>query len=68
MIVWINIDIPTKVFGIYYENKSRNPKYKGINQMLRDGGWFEYESYQEAINLYKREYPSFKLLDNVRQY
>lgn len=64
--VWINIDIPTKTFGIHYENKSRNPKYKGINQMLRDGGWFELPSHQQALELYKEEYGTYQLLDYTK--
>lgn len=59
--IWIDIDKPTKTFSIHSENRSRNPKYKGINQMFRDGGWFEVGNYDEAVDLFKEKYSDYKL-------
>ena len=33
MSISVNIDIPTKTFQVYHENRSRNPKYKGIGEL-----------------------------------
>jgi hypothetical protein len=63
MTIWIDIDKPTKHFGIHSKNKSRNPQFKGINQLLRDGGWFKLNSKDEAYALHKKEYPNFKIVD-----
>lgn len=68
MSVWIDIDIPTKHFGIHNENKSRNPKHKGINQMLRDGGWLEVKTKEEALELHRTEYPTFNLVDGTEKH
>ncbi|SES62146.1 hypothetical protein SAMN05216389_10188 [Oceanobacillus limi] len=65
MAVWVNIDIPTKHFGIHSENRSRTPKYKGINKLLRDGGWLKFTSKEEAYRLYKSEYPTYQLVDYI---
>lgn len=65
MTVWIDIDKPTKTFSIHSQNNSRNPKYKGINQMLRDGGEFEKESYKAAIT-HKSQYSDYKLNDKFK--
>lgn len=65
MSIWINIDMPTKHFVIHSKNNSRNPKYKGINKMLRDGGWFELSTVKEAYELHKREYPTFTLVEQT---
>lgn len=66
MTVWIDIDKPTKTFSIHSQNNSRNPKFKGINQILRDGGWFEKESYEASITLYKSQYSDYKLNDKFK--
>lgn len=63
MTVWVDIDKPTKHFGIHSKNKSRNPKFKGINHLLRDGGWFELAAKADAYELHKREYPTFTVVD-----
>ncbi|PAE35437.1 hypothetical protein [Bacillus sp. 7884-1] len=65
MTIWVDIDKPTKHFGIHNENKSRNPKFKGTNKMGRDGAWFELTSKNEAFELHKREYPTFTLVDRT---
>ncbi|WP_077210417.1 hypothetical protein [Bacillus dakarensis] len=65
MTIWIDIDIPTKHFGIHLKNNSRNPRYKGVNQLLRDGGWLEITSKEEALELHKQEYPTFTLVDRT---
>lgn len=66
MTIWVDIDIPTKHFGIHNENKSRSPKFKGINQLLRDGGWFELSSKDEAIELHRREYSNYTIVDKTK--
>jgi hypothetical protein len=63
MTIWVDIDKPRKYFKIHSKNKSRNPKFKGINQWLRDGGWFELASKDEAYELHNREYPTFAVED-----
>lgn len=61
--IWVDIDKPTKHFGIHSTNNSQNPHFKGINQMLRDGGWFELASKEEAYLLHKTEFANFKIMD-----
>ncbi|MFA9559657.1 hypothetical protein ACERII_20305 [Evansella sp. AB-rgal1] len=65
MTIWVDIDKPTNHFGIHSKNKFRNPKFKGINQLLRNCGWFELASKNEAYELQKKEYPSFKVIDRT---
>jgi hypothetical protein len=65
MAIWVDIDKPKKHFGIHRRNKSRNPQFKGINQLLRDGGWFELTSKDEAHELQKKEYPTFTVVDRT---
>lgn len=68
MSIWIDIDKPTKHFGIHSKNNSRNPKYKGINEMLRDGGWFEMASIDEAFVLHKRDYSTYTIVDRTDKF
>ncbi|WNS73661.1 hypothetical protein RRV45_12100 [Bacillus sp. DTU_2020_1000418_1_SI_GHA_SEK_038] len=68
MSIWIDIDKPTKHFGVHSKNKSRNPKCKGINEMLRDGGWFDVASIEEAFELHKRSYSNYTIVDRTDKY
>ena len=62
--VWMNIDIPTRRCVIHSDkcswvNRIHNedrPKYKGIEILERDGGWFQFTSVDEANNCYGLEW------------
>ncbi|WP_409304051.1 hypothetical protein [Peribacillus sp. SCS-155] len=63
MSIWVNIDIPSKTFGINYTDLSGDLTFKGINQILRDGGWLQFSTYGEAFDLYTKKYPDYTLVD-----
>lgn len=61
--VWLNIDIPTKTNTIHFKIKPPKAKFKGIEEIKRDGGWFEFDGEEEAIKYAKSNYPDFNLIN-----
>lgn len=60
MSYWVNIDKPRKFYRLHLEScpfcTSSETPYKGVNEMKRDGGWFQFESKAEARKNYTENY------------
>ena len=63
--VWAHVYIPWKTFTIHVEScfyvsrwvKGKDkPKYQGIEELMRDGGWFSHPSLGAAEDWYRREW------------
>ncbi|MFH2112817.1 MAG: hypothetical protein ABIJ47_16335 [Candidatus Bathyarchaeota archaeon] len=61
---WLNIDIPTGFAVLHRETcascKPLNQRHKGINGLSHHGGWFEFESKEEAYAFYRADFPQIK--------
>jgi len=60
---WLNIDYPSKYAMLHLEScvhcKPYNQKNKGVNKLLPNGGWYEFDSVEAAKALYGKYYASF---------
>jgi hypothetical protein len=60
---WLNIDFPSKTVMLHREScivcKPYSQKSKGVNKLLPNGGWYEFESIEAAKALYDKYYASF---------
>ena len=50
---WVNVDIPTRSCKLHVEScehvaKARPSGFKGVGQLLRDGGWYEFAGREEV--------------------
>lgn len=56
---WVNVDIPWRMWKLHREDcrhsKPRASRYKGVNVMERDGGWFKFPTVEEAYEYYKEK-------------
>ena len=66
--VWANIDIPTKSFTIHRDagcrhvfEKGETP-LKGLDELKREGGCIQFESYLRAHEFYIHNFGNFKLV------
>jgi hypothetical protein len=59
---WLNVDKPTKTCTYHQEADIPSAKYKGINELKRDGRWFKVSSEQEAKELAQKYYPEYKFI------
>jgi hypothetical protein len=61
----LNIDNPTRSCTLHEANCNfvllRDTNRKGVEKMLSDGGWFGFNSKEEALAEYENNYPKFKL-------
>jgi hypothetical protein len=61
----MNIDNPTRSCTIHAASCNtvllRNTNRKGIEKMLTDGGWFGFNSMEEALAEYENNYSKFEL-------
>ncbi|MEK3853456.1 hypothetical protein [Cytobacillus sp. FSL H8-0458] len=50
MLIWVNIDKPTRTYTIHkagtctYVIQKKETKHKGIGKLKEDGGWLPFES------------------------
>ncbi|MFD1851342.1 hypothetical protein [Oceanobacillus bengalensis] len=62
--IWMNIDKPTKTITTHKPNcnyiPKKEPKHKGIERELRDGGWFAIGSDEYDRQFFYNIYPEFK--------
>jgi len=59
--VWVNVDIPTKKCVIHteqcnYAKRKTETRFKGIEELKRDGGWFSFPSLHQAESHCKRQW------------
>lgn len=53
--IWVNVDKPTKRYVIHtsascqYVTGMAETRYKGINELKRDGGWVAFDSRSNAL-------------------
>jgi hypothetical protein len=61
---WLNIDFPSKSVILHREScivcKPYSQKNKGVNKLMPNGGWYEFESIEAANALYEKYYSSFR--------
>jgi hypothetical protein len=59
---WLNADKSTNIYKLHNVSciyaVPRETEYKGIEEMKRDGGWFKFETYDEAYRYYKTTRPN----------
>lgn len=59
-VFWVNVNKTTGVWKLHKEScRFCNPhetSLKGINQMKKDGGWFEFKSYQSAYEVFQTDH------------
>ena len=60
MMVWLNVDIPTKKCTLHRDGCNlkprQEPRYKGFGELKRDGGWLSFNSDDEAEAYYRRDW------------
>ncbi|AZV42003.1 hypothetical protein BAOM_1393 [Peribacillus asahii] len=68
MSYWVNIDIRKKKCTIHNceEKYIRNTEFKGRNELKRDGGWFSFDEYREAVAYCKKTFPKYKIINNIK--
>ena len=61
---WLNIDYPSKYVMFHREScilcKPYQQKNKGVNELLSNGGWYDFTSMEDARAFYEKHYSSFK--------
>ena len=54
---WLDVDKPTKTATVHRDEcvhaVPECGEHKGVNEMLRDGGWLSFDSVGEAMRLHK---------------
>jgi len=54
---WLNIDLPTQTATLHKGDcihaDPKPTEFKGINEMKRDGGWFNFDSVGAAMRFFK---------------
>lgn len=64
--IWMNIDHPLKTCTIHgdplcpYVQKMAETKYKGIEELKRDGGWLSFKNIREAKEFHLTKYDRYK--------
>jgi len=65
-VCWLNVDKPTKQTiihhaGCKWEVHKTETTYKGIGEILRDGGWLQFDSEREAVEHSTSNYPAYAI-------
>jgi hypothetical protein len=59
---WLNVDKPNNFYKLHNEScvyaVPNETEYKGIEEMRRDGGWFKFDTYDEAFRYYRKTRPN----------
>ena len=68
--IWVNVDIPTKMCTIhtnrncdYIENKCETPN-KGVDELKSDGGWMRFEGIVLAKKYCAENHPDFEVSEH----
>jgi len=63
-VFWLNVDKPTGAWKLHKKScrfcKPNETYLKGVNHMKKDGGWFEFESYQSAYKFCETDRKHFE--------
>ncbi len=58
--IWLNVDIPSKTVRAHKEEcrycRPNSSLLKGYNKMDKEGGWFGFDTYQEAMKFYRENF------------
>ena len=58
---WLNVDNSTNIWKLHIDSciygVPRETPSKGINEMRKDGGWFEFETVHDAHVFFKNTKP-----------
>lgn len=66
--IWANIDIPTKSFTIHHDAGCRHvfergeTPLKGLDELKRDGGWIQFETFLQAHDFWSENFGGFRLV------
>jgi hypothetical protein len=56
-VFWLNADLPTRIWKLHSEDclysNSGETKSKGLGKMKGYGGWFSFETVEEAYEFYR---------------
>lgn len=65
---WVNIDIRKKKCTIHNceEKYIRETQFKGKNEQKRDGGWFSFNDYSNALAYCKKNFPKHEIINNIK--
>ena len=59
---WLNIDLPWGIWKIHRKGcrhiNPRETKMKGLNEMKDNGGWYSFQTFQEAYEYYLKHGPN----------
>jgi hypothetical protein len=59
-LIWLNVDIPSKTVVVHKEEcrycRPNTSLLKGLNKMLKEGAWFSFDRYQDAIIYYREHF------------
>ena len=55
--IWLNVNVPLKIVVVHKEEcrycRAGSSLLKGLNKMEKEGGWFSFDTYQDAIKYYR---------------
>jgi hypothetical protein len=58
--IWLNVDVPSKTVRVHKEEcrycRPSPSLLKGVNKMEREGAWFSFDTYQEAMRFYREHF------------
>ena len=58
--IWLNVYVPSKTVRIHKEEcrycRPNSSLLKGLNKMQKEGAWFSFDTYQDAMKYYREHF------------